>query len=420
MLGKASSPVVPFGPWRVAARRRPRARQRVWGLVAGLSCAAMIAAPGALAAVPFQDEGAAGGPLTHVAVGNELSCQVQHTGDTSLEFFPPSATPGDCGTFLAAGGTLYSPDFASHDSTATSGIGSHTPFSAVSQTAVTGAGSGADPFTIVTIVNVGSTGLQITEIDTYVSGQESYRTDVTVKNTGGAQQSVILYRAGDCYLQNTDSGFGFTEPASKSVGCSANANNSPAGRIEEWVPITAGNNFTEDGFSAAWGQIGAQTAFPDTCAHCSDMVDNGAGISWSFDVAPGAQVKRSHYTTFSPTGVAGPPPATTPPTTPPVTGPAGNPLGLPPNTHCVDRRKFSFKLHHARGHPVVEADIFINHKFIRAVTGPNIRRLTLRRLPLGRFLVRIVATQDSGAQLISQRKYRGCKKSRPTTRRGHR
>lgn len=105
--------------------------------------------------------------------------------------------------------------------------------------------------------------------------------------------------------------------------------------------------------------------------------------------------------------------------TPQVTGPAGNPLGLPTIKHCIDRRKFSFKLHHAAGHPVVEADIFINHKFTRAVTGANVRRLTLKRLPIGRFLVRIVATQDSGAQLISQRKYIGCKKTRAHTVRGH-
>ena len=422
MPGKATSPGACFGVRFRLVSARPRARQRVGGTVAGLFCAALIAAPGAFAAPPFQDEGAPQGPLTHVAVGNELSCQVQHTGDTSLEFFPSSVTPGDCGTFLTAGGVLFAPNFALHDSTASSSIGTYTAFTPVSQTAVTGAGSGANPFKIVTVVDVGTTGLRITQTDTYISGQESYRTDVAVKNNGGAAQSVILYRAGDCFLQNTDSGFGFTEPASKSVGCAANANNSPAGRIEEWVPITGGNNFTEDTYNVVWGQIAAKTPFNDTCAHCSDQVDNGAGISWSFDVAPGAQETRSHYTTFSPTGVAGPPPAPAPepPATPPVTGPAGNPLGLPPNRHCVDRRKFSFKLHHARGHPVVEVDIFINHKFVRAVTGRNIRRLTLRRLPLGRFLVRLVATQDSGAQLISQRRYRGCKKSRPTTRRGHR
>ena len=52
------------------------------------------------------------------------------------------------------GGTLYAPNFATHDSTASSGIGTYTAFSPVSQTAVTGAGSGSNPFKIVTVVNV--------------------------------------------------------------------------------------------------------------------------------------------------------------------------------------------------------------------------------------------------------------------------
>jgi hypothetical protein len=283
---------------------------------------------------------------------------------------------------------------------------------------VSGAGTSASPSRVTTIVNVGGSGLQVSEIDSYIAGQESYRSDVTVKNTAGATQSVILYRAGDCYLQNTDQGFGFVDTATKSVGCSQNANNAPPGRIEEWVPITGGNNFTQDTFSGVWSQVGAHAPFNDTCAHCNDQVDNGAGISWSFDVAPGAQVTRSHFTTFSPTGQAGPPPETTNPT-PPVTGPAGNPLGLPSVHGCVDRRKFSFKLHHAKNHPVVEADIFINNRFTRAVTGTNVKKLTLKKLPIGRFKVRIVATQDSGAQLISQRKYVGCKKSKPKTHHGH-
>jgi hypothetical protein len=56
----------------------------------------------------------------------------------------------------------------------------------------------------------------------------------------------------------------------------------------------------------------------------------------------------------------------------------------------------------------------------RVVTGRDVKKLTLKKLPIGRFKLRIVATQDSGSQLISERKYVGCKKSKPKTRRGHR
>src|SRR3954452_3585805 len=98
-----------------------------------------VCATGALAAVPSQDIGNnPSGPLNKIAIGNDLSCQLQHVGDTSFEFFPSSATPGDCGTFVAVDGRLFAPDFANHDGTATSGLGTYTLFTAVSQTPVTG------------------------------------------------------------------------------------------------------------------------------------------------------------------------------------------------------------------------------------------------------------------------------------------
>ena len=264
------------------------------------------------AAVPFVDIGAPSGPLTRVAIGNDLSCQTQHTGDTSLEFFPPSVTPGDCGTFLSVGGVLFTPAFGNHDSSATS-FGSATPFGAAGQGARTGSGTSSNPFKVVTNATAGSTGLTLEQTDTYISGQESYRTDVKVTNGGGSPQAITLYRAGDCYLQNSDQGFGFAG-GNGAVGCSANANNTPPGRIEEWVPITAGANFLEARFGDVWSAISAQTPFGNACSRCTENLDNGAGISWSVTLQPGQSTTFSHFTTFSPTGQAGPPRTNTGPT----------------------------------------------------------------------------------------------------------
>jgi hypothetical protein len=85
---------------------------------------------------------------------------------------------------------------------------------------------------------------------------------------------------------------------------------------------------------------------------------------------------------------------------------------------CVDRRKFSFRLHHARRARVVDVRVFVNGKRRLHKRGRNIRRVTLRRLPKRKFKVKIVATQSGGSKLISTRTYRGCRKSRPHTRRG--
>jgi hypothetical protein len=288
---------MPSGPVVVS-----RSRWSVAWVVAAL--ALLIGAGSASAAVPNVDIGA--NPLPNVSVGNDLSCQVKHTGDTALEFYPSGSTPGDCGTFIAGGGSVYGPNFDAHDGTATSSVtgSSYIPFTPVGQSGKTGAGTTANPFKVVTQVTAGQLG--VSQTDSYVTGQESYRTDVTITNNGGGPITVTVYRAGDCFLQNSDSGFGFVG-GNGAVGCSENANNSPAGRIEEWVPITPGNNFLEDGYSEVWQAIAKQAAFPDQCVHCTDKIDNGAGISWTVTINPGQSVTLSHFTTFSPTGRAGPP-----------------------------------------------------------------------------------------------------------------
>ena len=86
----------------------------------------------------------------------------------------------------------------------------------------------------------------------------------------------------------------------------------------------------------------------------------------------------------------------------------------------MDTRKFSFKLHHGPGARIVRVEVFINGKRKIVKTGTNITRLTLKRLPKRKFVVRIVATQNTGSQLISKRTYKGCKKSKARTRRGGR
>jgi uncharacterized repeat protein (TIGR01451 family) len=261
---------------------------------------------------PFADISSAGGPLTHVWVANDLSCQVAHIDDApDYEFYGQDIIPADAGTFIAMGGVLYAPDFANHDySTAQFVIGPYTTFTPVSQTPVMGSGTAADPFKVITKVDVTGTALQIQQTDTYVAGREYYTTEIKISNngTGTATADGVLYRAADAFLGGTDSGYGFTQvftaPFSanrKSVGCSENPNNSPIGKIEEFIPLTGGNNYYENRFNLVWSAIGSKMPFPDTCA-CTTSLDNGLGISWNFSIAAGGSATYSHVTTFSPLG----------------------------------------------------------------------------------------------------------------------
>src|SRR6266446_1148444 len=119
-------------------------------------------------ATPAVDINSAG-PLTHVWVGNDLSCQAQHIFDGTVhEFYPSDVTPGDYGTFIAMDGMLYAPDFGNHDNTAADNTFPNTPFTPTNQTGVSGFGTTADPYKVVTVVDVGATGLSIQQTDTYV------------------------------------------------------------------------------------------------------------------------------------------------------------------------------------------------------------------------------------------------------------
>lgn len=237
------------------------------------------------------------GPLTSILITDDLNCAVNHASDTQGEFFGDTA----CATQIAVGGTVYGPESIPAGN-------SPTPFTPVSQSPVAGSGAAGDPLRITTVVDVGVTGLRITQTDSYVVGQESYRTDVQVTNSGGAPQSVILYRAGDCYLQNSDDGFGRVDPtpAGNAVACVAVADPNaatptPGSRIEQWLPLTPGSHHYHASYSEVWSQVASGQAFPDAC-RCDEYIDNGAGLSWDLTVPAGGSVTVSHLTTFSPEG----------------------------------------------------------------------------------------------------------------------
>ena len=90
-------------------------------------------------------------------------------------------------------------------------------------------------------------------------------------------------------------------------------------------------------------------------------------------------------------------------------------LGIPaaPKTKCVDRRRFKFKLHGK----VVKVQVYVNG--VRKVTkrGRYVKSVSIKKLPKKRFVVRVVSTFANGSKRESVRTYKGCKKSKPRTRR---
>jgi hypothetical protein len=214
-------------------------------LLAGVAILALPTAPA------FADQTiSSAGPLTDIGITSDLNCSVNHTGDTAGEWFGNTA----CGTLLATGGTLYGPSSIPAGGSA-SPLTGWTP---VSQTAVTGSGTSGDPFKVVTVDTGGP--VQVTETDTYVVGSESYRDDVQVNNTSGASITGVLYRGGDCYLQNSDFGFGIYDGTTGAITCTTSL--TPGSRIEQMLPLTAGSNYFEGYYNSLWAAIGTQNPFP--------------------------------------------------------------------------------------------------------------------------------------------------------------
>ncbi|HZQ84237.1 MAG TPA: hypothetical protein VFA83_05345 [Acidimicrobiales bacterium] len=234
------------------------------------------------------------GPLTKIEISGDLTCNVQHRVDPAPEFFGGNA----CGTLVALGpttatSTLYGPA----DIPAGENASPRTPFTPMNQTGVTGTGTLGDPYTISTTVALGDTGVQLTETDSYVVGNDWYRTDVAINNTTDNEIRAIVYRVGDCFLQGSDQGYGKFDPADGSIACIAST--SAATRTEKWTPLTAGSRYYEAGFQSVWTKVGTRNEFPSTC-ECSTFQDNGAGLSWTVTVLGGQTNVVSHRTTLSP------------------------------------------------------------------------------------------------------------------------
>lgn len=229
------------------------------------------------------------GPLSRIEITSDLGCAVGYADDSHGEFYGDTA----CGTLIAVGGTLYGPAYIPAGGAAEP----RTAWTPLSQESG-GAGTIANPYRVIT--RVGGGGLEVTQTDTYVVGSEAYGTRVEIANNTGSTKTVTLYRAGDCYLQDSDFGYGQVDSASGAVACTAGSE--PGSRIEQWAPLTPGSHYYEAFYSDVWAAIGSQGPFADTC-ECSTFLDNGAGLSWTTGVGAGAARSFSHLTAFSPTGV---------------------------------------------------------------------------------------------------------------------
>lgn len=233
------------------------------------------------------------GPLVRIEITEDLNCAVDYVGDEYGEFYGDTA----CGTFVAADGVLYGPAYVP----AGPSYPSTTPWEPVTQEQG-GSGVAGNPYWTKTTVRGGE--LLLVQTDTYVVGENSYRTSIDLKTESEETVDAIVYRGADCYLQDDDYGFGSHNERTGAVTCRAGNENGPTtgGRIEEFVPLTHPSNYFYGRFSSVWDRIEAQEPLPNVLEEPDEYIDNGIALSWTVQ-ASRAGTTVSSLTNFSPIGL---------------------------------------------------------------------------------------------------------------------
>lgn len=203
----------------------------------------------------------------------DLQCGLFTQEDLRDEFFGGSFGNDACGTFVAIDGLLYGPSVIP----AGSGLGVVEPWTPVSQT-FDGTGTQADPFTTVTRVAAAFSGIELTETDTWVDGGNVVNSRFVITSEAGDARPVRLYRAADCYVGDSDVGFGSYIPASQTVGCLRDNFNGTQTELR-LSPQTPGATVLEGGFNEVWQAVATQGPLANAC-RCGENIDNGIAASW--------------------------------------------------------------------------------------------------------------------------------------------
>ena len=251
----------------------------------------------------------ASNPLT-IVVGSDTSVQVYNSNVPGTgQFYPPDCGPGetaDNGIFASVAGVVYGPDFNNHP--CGSAANDYTPWTQVSMTPVTGTGTGADPYTVVIVVDAGATGLRLTETLTYVTGQPQYNASLAFSNVGQASVTWDTFHGSDLYLADNDDGFAVLQGTSAG-GRGANASCIQLQYVILFLTPTPADRWAGESYSTVWAEISAGNL--SNTIESAICQDNGAAVQWSArTLTPGGGLTIGTGVSFS--GQAVPQGATVP------------------------------------------------------------------------------------------------------------
>ena len=264
------------------------------------------------------------GPINAIIVGDDGSFQVQNTAfpissqqPFNGQIFPSTNTtqPANGGVFVRLqDGTVYGLNL---DATPGRGAASRTRSLGLNPVS-NQLGSDRQSITTVADNNLSSRPdappFQLTQVVSYNPGNDFFRVDTALRNTGSAALTVDLFAAADLYLAFNDFGVGFYNPSTGGVG-----GTDATGTYNIFIEPNSGaglppSHFQEADYRVIFSTIGNNQDFNDTVLLPTtsppydgsggnppdpNYIDNGAGLQWQdVTVQPNGVATISYYWAF--------------------------------------------------------------------------------------------------------------------------
>jgi hypothetical protein len=269
--------------------------------VAAATIAVIALCAGGASAAGAADPVALGGNPLNVYIGERGQLQAFRAGVPEGIYYRSTSTTGDAGFFLAvlgAPGTVYGFD-------GNAGPHGTTDYVLVSQGAVTGSGTAADPRTQDTVYRTGPAGLLVTQTTSYVNGSQFFTIRWVVRNTDMGAAHFKAFAAADFFFDGSDRGTGiYTQGPPQFIG-GTNADTGNSGGFAEVPGTTAWSRYQALAYGGSanevWGKIDGAAAdanptFDNTVI--GEQVDNAGGVEWD-QYATGAGLPNGATATFS-------------------------------------------------------------------------------------------------------------------------
>jgi hypothetical protein len=217
---------------------------------------------------PTSQEEINGDPLT-IRVSSDGTIQVFHSKYPNTGSVYGDPITGASGPFVAINDEVFG-SFVP----AWAGLQDPIAMTEVDQSGPMGAGSAADPFQVITTLELssGTYNLRIVQTVSYVNGEDHFQLDWEITNIGGEEACFNFYHAADIFFAGEDEGFGYSD------GSVVGGYN----RSKDWYmafePLTPADHYKESYYVEIWEVISLGEDLDDSIDE--EFVDNGIAQEW--------------------------------------------------------------------------------------------------------------------------------------------